>query len=124
MRAVVQYGVRDIRVDDRPEPRILAPGDAVVRVVAVLLLAVAVLVPFRLARRRVAAQRLKDSTSFRVEMKCTRLSQGRLVALANPGLNDAIPLGLFSTALRSAACQPFRADQIQIPNYPAAGGTT
>ena len=34
MRGVVQYGVRDIRVEDRPEPRILTPGDAVVRVVA------------------------------------------------------------------------------------------
>jgi threonine dehydrogenase-like Zn-dependent dehydrogenase len=34
MRAVIQYGVRDIRVEDRPDPRILAPGDAVVRVIA------------------------------------------------------------------------------------------
>jgi threonine dehydrogenase-like Zn-dependent dehydrogenase len=34
MRAVIQHGVRDIRVEDRPDPRILTPGDAVVRVVA------------------------------------------------------------------------------------------
>jgi len=34
MRSVILHGVRDIRVEDRPEPRILTPGDAVVRVVA------------------------------------------------------------------------------------------
>lgn len=34
MRGVMEYGVRDIRVEDRPDPSILAPGDAVVRIVA------------------------------------------------------------------------------------------
>ncbi|HXR45177.1 MAG TPA: alcohol dehydrogenase catalytic domain-containing protein, partial [Pseudolysinimonas sp.] len=34
MKAVIIQGVRDIRVEERPDPRILAPGDAVVRVTA------------------------------------------------------------------------------------------
>jgi threonine dehydrogenase-like Zn-dependent dehydrogenase len=34
MRATMIYGSRDIRVEDRPDPRLLEPGDAIVRVVA------------------------------------------------------------------------------------------
>ncbi|MEA5454143.1 zinc-dependent alcohol dehydrogenase family protein [Sinomonas sp. JGH33] len=34
MRAVVIHGPRDIRVEDRPDPTLHAPGDAIVRVVA------------------------------------------------------------------------------------------
>ncbi|MFE5342389.1 zinc-binding dehydrogenase [Isoptericola sp. NPDC056578] len=34
MRAAVIHGPRDVRVEDRPDPKILTPGDAVVRVVA------------------------------------------------------------------------------------------
>lgn len=34
MRAAVLHGPHDVRVEDRPEPQILAPGDAVLRVVA------------------------------------------------------------------------------------------
>ncbi|MFF7607930.1 alcohol dehydrogenase catalytic domain-containing protein [Streptomyces parvulus] len=34
MRAAVMYGAGDVRVEDRPDPRIIQPTDAVVRVVA------------------------------------------------------------------------------------------
>jgi threonine dehydrogenase-like Zn-dependent dehydrogenase len=34
MRATMIHGTRDIRVEDRPEPEVLLPGDAVVRVTA------------------------------------------------------------------------------------------
>ncbi|GAB4100638.1 zinc-dependent alcohol dehydrogenase family protein [Sinomonas halotolerans] len=34
MRAAIIHGTRDIRVEDRPEPRVHLPGDAVVRVTA------------------------------------------------------------------------------------------
>jgi len=33
MRAAVMYGARDVRVEDRPDPKIVQPTDAVVRVV-------------------------------------------------------------------------------------------
>ena len=34
MRGAVLYGPRDVRIDDRPDPRIVDPTDAVIRLSA------------------------------------------------------------------------------------------
>jgi threonine dehydrogenase-like Zn-dependent dehydrogenase len=34
MRGAVLYGPRDVRIDDRPDPRIVDPADAVIRLSA------------------------------------------------------------------------------------------
>ena len=51
MRGAVLYGPRDVRIDDRPDPRIVDPTDAVIRLSATCICG-SDLWPYRGSQRR------------------------------------------------------------------------